>query len=185
MALIDRVKARIETDLDDAEVQAMIDGIVTEIERRYGPNGPITEHRGDERELLSHRRFIDVVRPIDTGAAIELVEIEPPNTGAAGNETTLAANDYRVLHGGRTVERLVDGTNGRMYWAPLVRITYTPLSDAAQREEAVIRLMQLAINDRGLASERAGDWAASYRDGGVEAEKILASLAPKRGLLMA
>lgn len=179
MALIDRVKARVETDLSDAELQAMIDAVVAEIEARFGVNAAITVH------LEGGAEFLALARPLDAAQAITAVEIEPRSEGAAASQTTLAANDYRVLHGGRTLERLVDGTNGRSQWAPLVKITYTPVSDAKQREEVVIQVVQIEIQACGLTSERAGDWQATYPDLASEREKLIATLALRRGLAMA
>lgn len=190
MPLLDRLKERVETDMSDAELQALLDAALAEIEARYGPNAQITVHLGDERELRAHRRFLDLTRPADTALAITIAEIEPGDTGDAANETTLAADDYRVLHRGRTLERLVDGANGRMFWAPLVRVAYTPVSDQKQRDEVAIKLAQLDLTYRGLdKQEGAGDWS---RSGSVtpdaftrERDVLLATLAPRRGLLMA
>ena len=179
MALIDRVKLRIETDLSDAELQAMIDEVTGEIEHRFGKNAAITMHRDGGGKIISFNR------PIDEALSLTVVEIEPRAEGAAASETTLAADDYRVLSSGRTLERLIDGTNGRSYWAPLVKVTYTPVSDAKQRDEVVIQVTQLEIQARGLSGERAGDWQASYPDLAATREKLIQSLAPRRGLAMA
>lgn len=190
MALIDRVKARIETDLGDGELQSMIDAAAADIVARYGPLAEITVYLGDDRDLAARRRFVHPLRPVDADEEIVVVEIEPANAGAAANETTLQPDDYRLLHGGRVIERLVDGTNGRLFWAPMVRLTYTPVSDQAQRDEVTIKLVQLDLSYRGLdKSERAGDWArggATDPDAVTrERDALLASLAPRRNLTMA
>ena len=179
MALLDRLKGRVETDLSDLELQAMIDETVAEIEARFGANASITE------TLDGNRIFLSLHRLIDEGQSITVVEIEPANTGASANETTLAADDYRIRHGGRIVERLIDGTNGRDGWAPLVRVTYTPVSDQIQRDEAVIRVVQVDLNERGLSAEKAGDYNATYRDATVERERLINRLAPKGRMVMA
>lgn len=188
MTLIDRVKERTGTDLSDTELQAMIDAIVTTIEARHGPAGPITVELGDPRDPNSrYRRTLRLARPIDTAEAVEVIERDPSDTVDASAETTLAADDYRIMHGGRTLQRLVGGTNGRQYWAPLVEITYTPKGDAAARDEVVIKLMQLDMSYRGtLKSERAGDYSFTL-DGDIETarEKILASLDQRQGFPMA
>src|SRR3546814_7725086 len=76
--------------------------------------------------------------------------------------TELTADDYRILHGGRTLERLVGGTNGATRWAPLVEVTYTPVSDAAKREEVVIKMVALDLTYRGLdKQESVGDYSRS------------------------
>jgi hypothetical protein len=188
MPLLDRVKERTGTDLSDAELQAMINAIAAELAARLGPVGPVTIESGDPTDPDSRfRRTLRLARPIDTGATLTIVEIDPGNTGAAGDEIALAAGDYRVLHGGRTLQRTTSGPNGRAYWAPLVRVTYTPVSDQAVRDEATIKLIQLDLSYRGgLKSERAGDYSFTLSgDPVADREAILASLAPKGAMVMA
>lgn len=178
MSLLSRLKDRVETDLPDLELQTMLDEATGEITRRFGAIAAITEHHDGSR------RYLNLHRAIDEGEAITVVEIDPANTGAAANETTLAADDYRVIDGGLTVERLIDGTNGRSYWGPLVRLTYTPVSNQPQRDEVAIKVAQVALVERGLASFRAGDYSETYRDAPKERERLIASLAPLgRGLM--
>jgi hypothetical protein len=179
MAILDRVKERIETDLSDSELDAMITAVQAEIDRRFGAVGAITVHLDGDRDLYGDHRFLTLWRALDGSQTVTVVEID------GTDETTLAADDYRVLHGGRTLERLVDGTNGRKRWQRLVRVAYTPVSDQPQRDEVTIKLVQLDVEYRGLSGERAGDWQASYPDAAAEREKLLASLAPRPRLAMA
>lgn len=188
MPLLDRVKERTGSDLSDAELQAMIDAIAVELAARLGPVGQITVTSGDLTDPDSRfRRTLRLTRPIDTGAAVTVVEVDPANSGDAASEIELAADDFAVLHGGRTLQRLTGGTNGRRYWAPLVRVTYTPTSDQAVRDEATIKLIALDISYRGgLKSERAGDYQFTLSgDFQADREAILASIAPKGGMVMA
>ncbi len=179
MSVLYRLKERVETDLKDEELQAMIDETLAEIEARFGVNASISELVEGRRSFLSLHRLIDETK------SITVVEIQPANTGDAGNETTLAADDYRIRHGGRIVERLIDGTNGANDWAPLVRLTYTPISDQMHRDEVVIRVVQVDLNERGLAAQKAGDYAATYRDATAERERLIDRLAPKGRMVMA
>ncbi len=188
MPLLDRVKERTGSDLSDAELQAMIDGITAEIDARLGSVGQITVEIGDPTDPFSaQKRTLRLARPIDTGETITVTEIEPGNEGQAEDETALAADDFRLLHGGRTLQRLTGGSNGRSHWAPLVRVTYTPVADQAARDEATIKLIHLDLSYRGgLKSERAGDYQFTLgSDPASEREAILASLAPKSGMVMA
>ena len=188
MALIDRVKERTGSDLSDTELQAMIDAITAEIAARFGPAGEITVEKGDLSEPWTRdKRSLRLSRPIDSGQTIAITEIDPHHTGDASAETVLAADDYRVLHGGHTIARLAGGTNGRNYWAPLVRITYTPSDvDTAAREEAVIQLMALDLSRRGLLkSERAGDYSFTLGDPAKERETILRTLSARSGTVLA
>lgn len=188
MPLLDRVKERTGSDLSDAELQAMIDAVTAELAARLGPVGPITIELGDLSDPDSRfRRTLKLARPIDAAEPATIIEVEPGNTGDAGNEIELAANDYGVRHGGRTLARLVDGPNGREYWAPLVKVTYTPLADQAARDEATIKLIALDLSYRGLLrSERAGDYQFTLSgDPAADREKIFDGLAPRSGMVMA
>lgn len=184
MTLLDRVKERTGTDLSDAELNAMIDGIAAEIAVLYGPAaGAINVVVGDPTDRERWRQTLTPARPIDSAAAVTIVEIDPSDSGLAAAETVLDATDYRVLHGGRTLQRLTSGAHGQSFWAPLVDLTYTPLDlvPAAAREEVTIKLIQLDLSYRGLIkSERAGDyqWAGSVSSDSyaTEREKLLASL---------
>ncbi|RVK81390.1 hypothetical protein CN157_05065 [Sinorhizobium meliloti] len=167
MALIDRVKERTGAGLPDSELQAMIDSITAEIDARFGPAGAVTVEIGDVTDPCSRDlRTLRLNRPLDSSQPISIVEIDPGWSGNAANTVTLAANDYRVMHGGRTLARLWDGDNGQQHWAPLVRITYTPKEAPGVRDEAVIRLMQVDLSDKGgLKSERAGDYSYTLTTG--------------------
>ncbi len=167
MALIDRVKERTGSDLSDSELQAMIDSIVAEIDARFGPAGAVTLEIGDVTDPCSRElRTLRLTKPLDQAQPVTVVEIDPGWSGNAANTVTLAANDYRIMHGGRTLARLWDGDNGRQHWAPLVRITYTPKEPQGARDEAVIRLMQVDLSDKGgLKSERAGDYSYTLATG--------------------
>lgn len=188
MPLIDRVKERTGSDFSDSELQGMIDAIALELATRLGPAGPIVVDSGDPTDPASrYRRTLRLARPIDTGETLTITEYEPGDTGAAADETELDPADYRVLHGGRTLQRLQGGPNGRPYWAPLVRVEYSPIGDQALRDEATIKLIQLDLSYRGgLKSERAGDYSFTLSgDPVADREAILASLAPKGAMVMA
>lgn len=181
MALIDRVKERTGTDLSDTEISAMIAGIQAEIDARYGAAGAVTITIGDPHDVERWRLVVNLPRPMDETEPVEIVEIEPVDQAQA-SETTLQAADYRVLHGGRTLQRLSGGPNGQTFWAPLVRVTYTPFGQAAARDEVTIKIMQLDLSYRGgLKSERAGDYQFSLgTDPAEERERLLASLGSSR-----
>ncbi|WP_346915050.1 hypothetical protein [uncultured Roseibium sp.] len=191
MALIDRVKERTGSDLSDSELQAMIDGITADLDARLGPAGEITVDLGDLGDPDARwLKTLRLSRPLDTGESVTIVETDPADSGAAGDDVTLAADDYRVLHGGRTLQRLNGGTNPRDYWAPLVSVTYTPAGNAgavAAREEATIKLVHLDLTYRGgLKSERAGDYQFTLgTDPASEREAILKGLASRDGMVMA
>jgi hypothetical protein len=188
MALLDRVKTRTGSDLPDSELQAMIDAIITDMEARFDPAGAFTAELGDPTDPNSRMlRTLRLVRPLDVSLPVTIVESDPADSGLAGNDVTLADSDYCVLHGGRTLQRLTGGPNGRSYWAPMVRVTYTPIGEQAARDEALIKLMQLDLSYRGgLKSERAGDYQFTLSgDPVADREAIFAALGQRRGMVMA
>lgn len=193
MALIDRVKERVglgggASDLSDTELQAMITAIAAELDARLGPAGEITVELGDLDDPVSRmQRTLRLNSPIDVTQPVTIIEDEPADSGLALARTTLDPTDFRVLHGGRTVQRLTGGPNGRSFWAPLVTLTYTVAGAAAARDEATIKLIQLDLSYRGgLKSERAGDYQFTLgSDPVADREAIIAALGQRGGMVMA
>lgn len=182
MALLDRVKERTETDLSDLELQRMIDEANSAIIMRHGANAdaaaPITVR------LEGGAPALDLVRPVDTLLAVTVVET------VGDTDTTLAASDWRALNGGRTLERLGAGANPRQLWGK-TKVTYVPRNDGNERQEVIVKLVQLAVEFEGVALRRVGDTTTDHtspRAGMVyqeEREKLLRSLSPRPGLLAA
>lgn len=191
MALLDRVKTRTGSDLPDSELQAMIDAITAEIAARFGSAGATTVELGDPTDPDSRgRRTLRLAKPIDVASAVTVTELEPGNSGLPVTELVLDSSDYRVLHGGQTLQRLTGGPHGAAYWAPLVRVAYTPLGAAELADEVTIKLIQLDLSYRGIIkSERAGDyqWQGSVASDSYMAERgaLLASLEAPGGLVLA
>lgn len=187
-ALLDRVKLRLPTDLPDSELLTMIDNIEAELDARFGVTGAIEVQLGDPGNPADRfNTTLRLVRPADTAQAITIMEIDPGNTGKAEHETVLTAADFRVLHGGRTLQRLTGGPNARTHWAPLVRVLYTPVGLAAARAEVTIKLIALDLSYRGaLRSEKAGDYAVTLSgDMAADREAILRTLQDRGGMVMA
>lgn len=187
-ALLDRVKLRLPTDLPESELLTMIDNIEAELDARFGASGAITVDMGDPGNPADRfNTTLRLLRPADTAQAITITEIDPGNTGLAAHETVLTSADFRVLHGGRTLQRLTGGPNARTHWAPLVRVLYTPVGLAAARDEVVIKLIALDLSYRGaLRSERAGDYQFTLSgDMAADREAILQTLEDRRGMVMA
>ena len=187
-ALLDRVRLRVPTDLPDHELLTMIDDIGRELDERVGVTGAIEVELGDplnpaDRLLTTLR----LNRPADKAQPITVVEIDPGNTGLASHETVLTAADFRVLHGGRTLQRLTGGPNARTHWAPMVRVLYTPVGLAAARDEVTIKLIALDLSYRGaLRGERAGDYQFTLTgDPVADREAILKTLQDRGGMVMA
>lgn len=188
MPLLDRVKERSGSDLSDPELEAIILAIVADLDARLGPIGPVTIELGDPTDPESRfNKTLRLTPPIGAGA-VAIVEMDPGNSGDPGAETLLAAGDYRILHGGRTIQRLTGGPNGRTYWAPLVRVTYTPDGvPQAARDEAVVKIAMIDLSYRGgMKSERAGDYQITLSgDPVADREAIITGLVPSNGMLLA
>lgn len=163
MALIDRVKERTKSDLDDAELQALIDEASKEIIRRYGvlPE-QVTEI------LDGGFRSIVPTHPIDSSVAPTINE----TTGTT--EVALDPTDFRVRS--RRLERLATGVNPRSKWGDEVEVTYKPASDQDQRDEVTIKLVILALSYEGVKSDSIDGYSSSPLDYETERERLLASL---------
>lgn len=192
MALLDRIKERSGSDLSDQELESIILAIGAELDARLGPVGPVTKELGDPSD--PHSRFNHSLRvspPIDMsagGADVTIIELDPGNSGDPAAEIILLQGDYRVLHDGRTIQRLTSGPNGRSYWAPMVRVTYTPAGTSQPaRDEALIKIAMIDLSYRGgLKSERAGDYSMTLSgDPVADREAVIAGLIPASGFLLA
>jgi hypothetical protein len=187
-ALLDRVKLRVPTDLPDSELLDMIGNIELDLDERFGVTGAIEVQLGDPNDPASRfKTTLRLLRPADTAQPITIKEIDPGNTGNPADETVLTTGDFRVLHGGRTLQRLTGGPNARTHWAPLVSVLYTPRGLAAARYEVTIKLIALDLSYRGaLRSEKAGDYAITLSgDMAADREAILRTLEDRRGMVMA
>lgn len=189
-SLTDRVKRRVETDVGDEELGFMITDAQTEIRTRYGPDAdsehPITT------DFPGRRRKLDLLRPIDTDEGVTVREFLAV-WDSSESELDISDNDFRVWNGGRTLERLTSGSNPRRFWGDRVEVTYVPVSDQAQRDEATIKLVLLAIEYDGYAERTVGDVKSVHGRSQTgttstgfteEREAILRSLAPRGGLLI-
>ena len=69
----------------------------------------------------------------------------------------------------------------------MVRVTYTPIGEAAAREEATIKLIQLDLTYRGgLKSEKAGDYSFTLSgDMAADREAIFEGLVSRQSMVMA
>lgn len=185
------VRGRVETDLSDDAVTALIDEAVAEIESRFGPyrdtDNPITVTL-EGRE----RRRLDLVRPVDTSETIVVREFHH----WSATPVTLDPGDYLVRNGGRTLDRLITGSLRHRYWAHRVDVTYVPVDDTVKRDEVATKLVAIAISYDAAAERKVGD--TMTRNIGIgaantahaplifteEAEYVLETLRPRGGLFL-
>ena len=155
MSLLTLAEARnhIETDLSDAAVQQLIDDAESEILITIGAVATqIDEIENDEpypAQVFLTRKATAITQ------VKELI---------GDTETVLAANDYRLRHGGLSVERLSTGTNPLTVWGEYLTITYTPVDDTVRRKIVTVDLVKLAIAYTGMKSESIGPYSESQKD---------------------
>jgi hypothetical protein len=185
---LERVQERVESDFTPEELQRLIDEANQEIIDRYGehtdPPTPITV------QIEGCRRKVGLIRPLDVAATPAPVVKEYTGSEGLGEvETTLADDDYRVWNDGRTLERISSGTNPGLtangYWGHRVQITYMPQNDGNQRQEVIIKLCQLAVEYKGVWGRAVGDVDNEYYTYTQERERLLRSLSPRKGLMIA
>jgi hypothetical protein len=178
--VLERVQRRVETDLPSEELQDMVDEALVAIEDRYGP--PADSTRPITVTLLGGgRRILDLSRPVDTAWPVIVQERYQWDWWFAGETVTnLASTEYRILNGGRTIERLGSGLNGGRVWGREVAITYVPVNDADARQEVAIKLVIASIQYQALNSESVGDSNQSYVSYSQERESLLGSLAQRK-----
>jgi len=156
-----------ETDLSSDAIQRLLDAAEKQIIRRFG------QHKvGQVDEMTGRTKFIFPSRPVATLTSIvETVDED---------DTTLAADDSKLIHGGRMIERLSDGTNSRNIWGDRVKVSYDPEDEDDIRKEVQIDLVKLTIQWEGLKSKKAGNVSTGFGDYAKERDEILMRL--RRGL---
>lgn len=166
---VGELREHLETDLSDEALQRILDAEEAEIVRRHGSTATQSETlQGDEKLLFLSR----------TATAItSVVETESDNL----TQTTLAANDYRLLPAGK-LERLVTGTHPRSWWTQLVTVGYVPEDQGDQRRMVLVQLAMLAAKYTAMRSESVGggDYSGTSLDYALERERLLRSLAGRK-----
>lgn len=186
MALLDRLLERVESDLTPPELEAILAEAQEEIRSRFGPDRstadplvPITV------EMVGGAVFLDLARPLD--AAEDAVVTEHDGHESTATTSVLVVDeDYRVLNGGRTLRRIAGGDYSRNEWASRVTLAYVPVDDQPARDEVALKLALLAIDYQGgRRYDRVGDSSTGYADYQTDRERHLASLAPRKGMMLA
>lgn len=173
-----QIREHVETDLADPAIERLIADAESEIVARCGAHDSQTDlfRTGDPRVFPSGvDLFIFPSRPV--GQVVSITEEERD-----GTSTVLAEDDYRILDGGRRIERLQNGTHPRARWGHLVKLVYQPVDDMARRTRVLIDLVRLAIEYRAYQEQWSGDVRTRHVDYQQERERILRALAPRGGL---
>lgn len=169
---VSEFREHVSTTLPDTAVQRLLAANTLAIEQRAGPLGAQPLTLLPRRDV---RLYLD--RPIASIVSVREVYGDP--VGISG--ITLATNDYKVLNGGRVLERWGYGTNPADWWSERVELVYVPVDDTQERIRVLVKLCELDLNRQpGLSEVRIGDYMEQSRNEPYndEREAILASLVP-------
>ncbi len=163
------LREHVETDLPESALQRLIDDADQMVVDTYGEHGPATQT--DDLYGDPGSEYVFPERPID--AVTTVTEYTTETTSQVLDPT-----DYRVLHQGKSLLRLRNGSNPAVGWPYRVVVAYViATGENPRRRGVVIDLVRLSINhSSGLRSERAGDYAVSYGDSEGERLKVLRRL---------
>jgi hypothetical protein len=134
------VRARVDTELEDTDLQLVVDNVEAEL---AGDIGPLTGEReqtywldsGGVAELILQRRT----------DAVEVVD----------NDVAIADEDVRLLRRGVMIRRATGAWGG-----PIVTATYTP-NDLAAVKRVIVELIRLDLADATVDSESIGSYRYS------------------------
>lgn len=178
----DDLREHCETDLGDLALQRLIEDADHAIVRRYGPHAatedaPVSEaFSGGYMQLFPRQKLASIVSITEYVGSL----------GSAETSYELDPEDWRIEHAGGSLLRLSSGPTPAGCWADRVVVEYLPQTDYWRRQRVAIDLCQLAIQHKGLASERAGDYQqTSVDDYQAARERILSELAPAAGMVIA
>ena len=178
MSLLERIRERCEGGHSDAELQAVLDAVAEEVARRHGSLNAQKVWQG-----AGGGRRLKLDPPVNPDQPLIVTEYREVAHGSG--EMVLEADDFRLTHEGRILERLADGTNKAAWWAEHVTVIYTPLNASLARDEVILKVAMLDLGFSPVASERAGDWSETQGDVEARREMLLASLGGSNGLGMA
>ena len=146
------IREQVQTDLSDAALKKIYDAELKRIEVKVGKNTGVVETKfaGGLVDTFTQR-------PIGTINSIKARKFQ------TSDQVTLSSDDYRTF-GLRGLRRLTGGTNGASFWGQEVEVNYDPIDDIDRRNLALVELVRIAVEERALASEKDGDYQATYKD---------------------
>jgi hypothetical protein len=158
LVTVARIRAHVQTDLDDTTLQTIIDDEEAEMVRRCGAHGDgvtaVTETIAGT-----------------TGGALFLSRPFVSITSITANGSTVPASYYTAYAGQGQLVLL----SGSASWVAPVVVTYVPIDDRARRRMVIVELVRVALEQTSMKSESVGgeysysapDWeakrAALYR----------------------
>ena len=167
------VKEHVETGLSDIALGRLIDAQDAYIRRMVGPHDPATTMAYERDILPGMRRFWlpRIASSVDTVEDRYLFE----SAWTVREETT-----YYLSGGGRSVS--LNHWGWDVPFREVVRVTFTPVPENAERTQALIDLVRLEAQDTGLQSETDDTFEYIAKDKVKARQEIIAPL--KRGYRM-
>ena len=170
---VDEVKEHVTTGLSDSALGRLIDSQDAYIRQMVGQHDPATTMVYEEDRELGQQR-IWLPRPAVSIATVEGRRLRDTMW------TVWDASRYYMSDEGRSVQVLSGFDWGWSYgFQRRVRVTYTPVSENAERTQALIDLVRLETQDTGLASESDDTYSYKAKDKTKARREIIAPL--KRG----
>ncbi len=127
MPRLAEVRARVETDLDDATLQTIVDGEIESLQREAG------------KETETETQYASGLKKIVLKRLPKSITSIKERVTLTADEVTLATDDWRQtgLYG---LFRVTDGTNPASRWGAEVVIAYVPEIDTNLRDRIVFDL---------------------------------------------
>jgi len=159
----DELRALVQTGLDDADLQRIIDREEAEVIAQYGAHytdasTPVSEVVSGGGCNLFLKRRISAVSSIAEASTL------------GGTATTLTASQYYVWPGQGRITRLPEGTA----WGSQVTVSYVPADDRPLRRQVLIELVRLALEQTAMQSESvAGEYSYQAPDWETKRKRLL------------
>ena len=150
------------TGLSDTALGRLIDAQDSYIRRMVGPHDPATTmvyetDRNLDGDRDRGRQRIWLPRPAAKYCHCSQTAIYLIRSGAVRD-----GSEYYLSDGGRSVS--LNGQFFREWFRPVVRVTFTPVSENAERAQALIDLVRLETQDTGLESEKDDTFSYKAKD---------------------
>ena len=159
------IRAQIETDLGDPDLEKLYNAAREEVEEVLGPIGPIMTRKTPSGPLLGlPQRAIEILSVVENRVALE-------------------SADWLLRPSGLILERI-----GRFRWHGRVDVTFQPLPDTGRRDQTIVALIKLDLTHRpGVESIRFGSYAETFGQRGSlgyagERKAILDALVADEGM---
>lgn len=172
MTSLAEVRARVETDLDDATLQTIIDAESEAIERLAGTDSETETQFASGLPVIVLQRLPAEITRITERRCVTSEAVE------------LQSDDWR-MSGRYGIRRLHSGTNAAGTWGEEVVIEYVPSIDYRLRDRVLLDLVQMSVEFRAFETEEVGDTKRSETQGAYERRRhsLLKQLKENRGLI--